>query len=163
MISTLSNHHLNLALMDGSKRACKPLFVISSIDQTPRVFCFTTLSIEAPKSKYVKLSIESSSKCLHDIDKEPLNYPTMQGLCVYWALSIFEKVFQLPFEDLNKCIADPLEFISNLESTVIPENRLFDYGQLMEILKVLFAPTYPMNYEDCIQLAFQYYQVDSRI
>jgi Ubiquitin-activating enzyme active site len=159
VLSTLSDQNITLALMEGSKKACKPLFVVTNIDQSPTVFSFTKLSIDVPRSKYINLSRDSSNEFVYDIDKEPLNYPTMQGLCIYWALAVFEKIFHLPYEDLNRCIADPLEFISNLEGTVIPENKLFDYAQLMEILKILFAPTYPMNYEDCIQLAFQYYQV----
>lgn len=160
IISTVADHNLNLALMEGSKRACKPLFVVTNIDQIPRVFSFTDLSIEGPRAKFIKASNDGFNRPNYDIDKDPLNYPSMQGLSVYWALAIFEIIFHRPFEDLNKCITNPVEFFSTIEGTVIPENRLFEYAQLMEILKVLFAPTYPVNYEDCIHLAFQYYQVD---
>lgn len=158
VICTVDNHKTIMDLMDKAVQAKKPFIAIDSpeLEITTRSLV-DVKHIQKLREKYDRVIKAKLAENKVDPNNEMVKYPYHPAQCIDWAKTIFEELIDRNYPKLQRFMENPNLFMNSFESN---EDLTQYYSFVtLELLRILYGPKYPGNFEECIALSIRTFDV----
>lgn len=158
VICAVSNYKTILVLMEKAVQFKKPFIAIDSPElEITALSMIDTKSSEAMRDKYAKMINAKLAENKVDPNSEMVKYPYHPAQCIDWAKAVFEELVEKNYPRIQRFMENPTHFMNSFESSEDLSNY---YSMLtIKLLKILYAPKYPGNFDECIELSIRTFDV----